>query len=74
MNLLEAVYWKEVKEKEILGVEKHSAYKLMQSPRAVVNTRWVNEIKVDGTFKSHRVVEGCSKVPDIDNGGTFPSL
>ena len=41
------------------------------SSQKVVGTRWVNQIKADGTLKTRFVVQGWSQVSSIDNGGTF---
>ena len=56
MNLLEAAYWKEATDKKILGVEKHSAYELMQSHQSfllkmksildgLTKSRWTGHLK-----------------------------
>ena len=67
---------KEAADKEIQSLEKHGVYELVPmsfvpSSQKVVGTRWVNKIKVDGTFKSRLVVQGWSQVPGIDYEGTF---
>ncbi|CAN0061694.1 unnamed protein product [Sphacelaria rigidula] len=35
------------------------------------NTRWVNNIEADYTYKSRLVMQGQPQVPGIDCGGTF---
>ena len=63
MSLPKAAYWKEAADKEIQSLEKHGVYELVPmsfvpSSQNVVDTRWVNKIKADGTFKSRLVVQG----------------
>ena len=73
---MKAARWKKHADKKNSSLKEHGIYELIPislvpSSQKIISTRWVNIIKVDGTFKSRLVVQGWSQVPGIDPRGTF---
>ena len=76
MSLSEAAHCKQATDdKEMFSLEKHGVYELVPisivPSQKIVGTRYANQIKAGGTFKSRLVGQRWSQVPGIDYGGTF---
>lgn len=79
MALPQAAHWKAASDKEIASLNKRGVYELVPitavpTGQRMVGTRWINNIKTDGTYRGHLAVRGWSLVPRIDCDGTFASV
>ena len=73
-SLPKAAHWKENAERNILSLEKHEVYKLgpvlFVPSQKIAGTRWGNQVKADGTFKSRLVVQMWSQASGTNYCGT----
>ena len=76
MGLPQAACLKAVSHEKISSLKKYNVFELVLTTsilaeHRVVGTRWVLKVKADSTYSGRSVVQGFSKIPGVDCGGTF---
>jgi hypothetical protein len=64
---------KEARDIEFNTLMEYNTWDLVPAPenRKIVRSKWVNNVKRDGTYKSHLVCQGFSQVEGVDYFNTF---